>query len=239
MALSIFMLSMTTGCTGNMDSAAVQATTALSVSSAETMLMETRPDQKSSMEGDTETSAISFQLNQTQAIMETAPGSISMETAKNIAVKDAGISAEECSYSYAKLDWDDGKQVYEVDFFVNGIEYEYEILASNGDILKKKQDTEWEKNPSTSVESTMGQPNVMAGQATVNQENKGPMTMEQAKQKVVERIPGVDANSIYMKDDYDHGHLKYEGEVYYNQTKYEFELDAENGKFLDWEEEVK
>ena len=42
----------------------------------------------------------------------------------------------------------------------------------------------------------------------------------------------------YIKEDYDDGRLKYEGEAYYNQTKYEFELDAATGAFTDWEEET-
>ena len=238
-ALSILMLSMTVGCTGNMDSAAVQTTTALTVSSAETMMMETQSAQENSMEGNTETSAAPFQMNQTEAVTEKVSESIDMETAKEIALKDAGVSAEAISYSSAKLDWDDGRQVYEVDFFVNEIEYEYEILASSGSILKKKQDKEWKKGSGILVENTTGQSNVTTGETTADQKNMTPVTMEQARQKVAERIPGVDPNSIYMKEDYDHGHLKYEGEVYYDQTKYEFELDAENGMFLDWEEEMK
>ena len=63
------------------------------------------------------------------------------------------------------------------------------------------------------------------------------LTLDQAKQKVAERIQGVDINSIYIKQDYDDGRLEYEGEVYFNQKKYEFTLDAATGNFTDWEEE--
>ena len=109
-----------------------------------------------------------------------------------------------------------------MDFFVNGIEYEYEILASDGSILKKKQDAEWGKNSGNPGGSVAGQ-----------------LTMDQARQKVAERIAGVDPVNVYIKEDYDDGRLKYEGEVYHNQRKYEFELDAATGAFTDWEEEVK
>ena len=254
-ALAAMMVCMTAGCAGNTNSPAVQAAPAPSASVAETTMAEPQSEQRNSSSGAMETSAVAetamqsgsgtiaqIQPNQTQTVMETAPGSISMETAKSIAMKDAGISGESVSYSSAKLDWDDGRQVYDVDFFSVGIEYEYEILASDGTILKKKQDAEWGKNSGTPAGHVAGQPNAAAGQTGAGQSGAaqgvtGSLTMEQARQKVAERIPGVDPAGIYIKEDYDDGRLKYEGEAYYNQTKYEFELDAATGAFTDWEEE--
>lgn len=242
-ALAAMMVCMTAGCAENTNSPAVQAAPAPSASVAETTMAEPQSEQENSSSGAMETSAVAetamksgsgtiaqVQPNQTQTVMETAPGSISMETAKSIAMKDAGISGESVSYSSAKLDWDDGRQVYDVDFFSVGIEYEYEILASDGTILKKKQDAEWGKNSGTPA-------GYVAGQSSAAQGVTGSLTMEQARQKVAERIPGVDPAGIYIKEDYDDGRLKYEGEAYYNQTKYEFELDAATGAFTDWEEE--
>ena len=238
--LATMMVCMTAGCAGNTNSPAVQAAPAPSASVAEITMAEPQSEQENSSSGAMETSAVAetamqsgsgtiaqVQPNQTQTVMETAPGSISMETAKSIAMKDAGISGESVSYSSAKLDWDDGRQVYDVDFFSVGIEYEYEILASDGTILKKKQDAEWGKNSGTPAGHVAGQTGV-----------SGTLTMEQARQKVAERIPGVDPANVYIKEDYDDGRLQYEGEVYYNQTKYEFELDAATGAFTDWEEET-
>lgn len=238
--LATMMVCMTAGCAGNTNSPAVQAAPAPSASVAEITMAEPQSEQENSSSGAMETSAVAetamqsgsgtiaqVQPNQTQTVMETAPGSISMETAKSIAMKDAGISGESVSYSSAKLDWDDGRQVYDVDFFSVGIEYEYEILASDGTILKKKQDAEWGKNSGTPAGHVAGQTGV-----------SGTLTMEQARQKVAERIPGVDPAGIYIKEDYDDGRLKYEGEAYYNQTKCEFELDAATGAFTDWEEET-
>lgn len=238
--LATMMVCMTAGCAGNTNSPAVQAAPAPSASVAEITMAEPQSEQENSSSGAMETSTVAetamqsgsgtiaqVQPNQTQTVMETAPGSISMETAKSIAMKDAGISGESVSYSSAKLDWDDGRQVYDVDFFSVGIEYEYEILASDGTILKKKQDAEWGKNSGTPAGHVAGQTGV-----------SGTLTMEQARQKVAERIPSVDPAGIYIKEDYDDGRLKYEGEAYYNQTKYEFELDAATGAFTDWEEET-
>lgn len=234
-----FAVSLSVGCAGNRNPESVQETavsatetvqaeatqaqaTVAETAAAETAVAKTAMTETGMAETTAVNGGIQPQADPSLIVTETAPGSISMDTAKSIAMNDAGVSGEACSYSAAKLDWEDGRQVYDVDFFVNGIEYEYEILASDGSILKKKQDAEWGKNSGNPGGSAAGQ-----------------LTMDQARQKVAERIAGVDPANVYIKEDYDDGRLKYEGEVYYNQTKYEFELDAATGAFTDWEEEVK
>lgn len=39
------------------------------------------------------------------------------------------------------LDYDDGLQVYDVDFYVNDVEYSYEIDAQNGNIVSYEMDS--------------------------------------------------------------------------------------------------
>lgn len=160
-----------------------------------------------------------IQEKQTQTVASASSDLISADSAKAISVKDAGLKAENVSYSTAGLDWEDGRQIYEVKFFADGIEYEYDILASDGTILKKQQDREGMQIPQNQPSSvTM-------------------LTIDQAKQKVAERIQGVDVSSIYITQDHDDGRLEYEGEVFFNQKKYEFTLDAATGNFIGWEEE--
>ncbi len=223
--VATLMLSMTAGCAGNTNPAAVQAAPA---PVAETTAAETTQEETMAPEVTMTETGEQVQTNQSQIVMETAPGSISMEKAKSIAMDDAGVSGEASSYCAAKLDWEDGRQVYEIDFFLNGVEYEYEILTSDGSILKKKQDSKWGKNSGTAGTGAVSE-NMLAE----------PLTLEQARQKVADRIPGVDPANIYIKEDLEHGHLEYEGEAYYNQIKYEFELDAETGKISEWKEEAK
>ncbi|MDE6209220.1 MAG: PepSY domain-containing protein [Lachnospiraceae bacterium] len=61
---------------------------------------------------------------------------IGIDKAKSIALSHAGFSASEVDFSKAKLDKDDGFVIYEIEFYKNGVEYEYEINAITGDILK-------------------------------------------------------------------------------------------------------
>lgn len=69
-------------------------------------------------------------------------GTISEARAKEIALAHAGVSASEISKYKTGLDTDDGLTVYEVEFKSGGYEYEYEIHAATGEILK--YDKEWD-----------------------------------------------------------------------------------------------
>ena len=62
--------------------------------------------------------------------------------ARSVALSHAGISESSTSYIYAKKDWDDGRWVYDVEFWADGKEYDYEILASDGTILSYDYDAE-------------------------------------------------------------------------------------------------
>lgn len=175
-----------------------------------------------------------IQEKQTQTGTSVSTNGITADSAKAIAVKDAGLKAENISYSSAKLDKEDERQTYEVKLFADGTEYEYEILASDGTILKKQQAKEWTQDTLSLTEST-----TVSDQLAISapQTQLSLLTPDQAKQKVAERIQGVDINSIYIIQEHDDGRLVYEGEVYFNQKKYEFTLDAATGNFAEWEEE--
>lgn len=61
---------------------------------------------------------------------------IGAERAKSIAVTHAGFSVSEVNFLKAELDHDDGYIVYEIEFYKNGMEYEYKINALTGDIIE-------------------------------------------------------------------------------------------------------
>lgn len=65
---------------------------------------------------------------------------ISREEAIEIALDHAGVSAGEASRLQAKQDWDNGILEYDVEFFCNGFEYDYEIDAITGQVLRHEKD---------------------------------------------------------------------------------------------------
>ncbi|MBO1869624.1 PepSY domain-containing protein [Lachnoanaerobaculum sp. Marseille-Q4761] len=58
---------------------------------------------------------------------------ISVEEAKQIALSHAGVGS--ARFTKAKLDYENGIKVYEIEFKVGNMEYEYDINVSNGAII--------------------------------------------------------------------------------------------------------
>lgn len=65
---------------------------------------------------------------------------IGLEAAKEAALKHAGVSASDATFVEAEYDYDDGRMVYEVEFHVKGTEYDYEIDAQTGAVVKYKNE---------------------------------------------------------------------------------------------------
>lgn len=63
---------------------------------------------------------------------------ISVDKAKQIALSHAGVSG--ASFKKVKLDTDDGVRVYEIEFKVGNVEYEYDIDASSGAIISSSSE---------------------------------------------------------------------------------------------------
>ena len=63
----------------------------------------------------------------------TQSSEISVERAKQIALSHAGVGS--ARFKKAKLDYENGVKVYEIEFKVGNLEYEYDINVSNGAIV--------------------------------------------------------------------------------------------------------
>jgi len=57
-----------------------------------------------------------------------------------VAMSPAVVSASSVAFSKAKLDDDDGRGVYEIEFYVGNTEYDYEIDAHSGGIIEYDKD---------------------------------------------------------------------------------------------------
>ena len=135
--------------------------------------------------------------------------------AKSVALSHAGISESDTSYIYAKKDWDDGRWVYDVEFWADGKEYDYEILASNGTILSYDYDAEYQWNGSTGTSGDT-------------------ISTEKVKSIVTDRA-GVSGTFRELKLERDDGRTVYEGEMRSGRTDYEFTIDAYTGAVLEWD----
>lgn len=62
---------------------------------------------------------------------------IGADKAKSIALENAGVKTSAAVFTAAKLDRDDGRYLYEIDFYTSDTEYDYEIDAITGKILDR------------------------------------------------------------------------------------------------------
>ena len=70
---------------------------------------------------------------QSAAAANTQTSEISVERAKQIALSHAGVGS--ARFKKAKLDYENGVKVYEIEFKAGNLEYEYDINVSNGAII--------------------------------------------------------------------------------------------------------
>lgn len=174
---------------------------------------------------------------------------IGKDKAAETALKDAGYTEADITRLHVTEDSDDGVQTYEVEFTAENMEYEYEIQASDGDILSSsyekmntqysmKQQDESQKDANQQKQESSGQPDKTeqndAGQPA---QADTQITIEEASRLALDRVPGSSEKDLKIELDYDDGISKYEGDIVYNQTEYEFEIDANTGNFLEWSEE--
>ena len=75
---------------------------------------------------------------QTAAPTQPAASGISADRAKQIALSHAGVSG--ASFTKVELDTDDGVRVYEIEFKVGNVEYDYDIDATSGAIISSSSE---------------------------------------------------------------------------------------------------
>ncbi len=146
--------------------------------------------------------------------------SVTLEQAKSIALNDAGLT--QADFTKAKQDYDDGRMIYEIEFRSNGKEYDYDIEASTGRILKTDVDL---------YANIFG--NAQAQQNT--QQQTSAVTSAEAE-NIALNDAGFTKNNvtyIHTHNDNDDGRAVYEVEFRANGVKYEYTIGASDGKIYD------
>lgn len=150
---------------------------------------------------------------------ETQSGQVSEiteEQAKQIAFEHAQVQEADLTNLKVKKDYEDGVSIYEIEFHSGAKEYEYDIKADDGQILK----TDYE------IDEDYVDPNTQTA-----------ISEADARTSALARVDGASDSDIRIKLEKDDGRLIYEGKIIYNNVEYEFEIDAETGDFLKWEQD--
>lgn len=166
-------------------------------------------DAGSAQADNTQTDAGSTQTGNAQA-------GISLEEAKNKAFADAGVSASQATCTKSELTYEDGVQVYEIEFYTSDTEYDYEIKADNGDVYKK------------SFESFQTGKNQNAGSY---------IGVDKAKAIAVKHAGFQTSDVTFSKAklENDDGSTEYEIEFYKGTTEYEYKIQAVTGDILEYD----
>lgn len=129
---------------------------------------------------------------------------IGKEAAEQIAYKDAGLTPP---YSRTELGFEDGRFLYTVEFFSDGITYEYSILAKDGtlihrntsgsgNIISKQKTTEAPPAETTAPETTAPEtPAETAAPETAAPETTPPETAAPETQPAATEAPADSGNS--------------------------------------------
>ena len=147
---------------------------------------------------------------------------ITADQAKEIALEHAGLTADQVSFARAHQDRDDGRLVYDVEFYTADYqEYDYEIDASTGDVLSFDYDAEHYDRPDASAGGS-----------------SAAITADQAREIALAEVPGASASDIWeFETDRDDGRLEYDCKIVYDGMEYEFSIDGSSGAIMGWESE--
>ena len=142
---------------------------------------------------------------------------IGKNKAREIAIQHAGMQEGEYTITDLKLDRTNRTIVYEVEFFTNDKEYDYDIDAITGDIVSYDYDIEGFTHPSLEIrDSYIGE--TKAEDIALNHAQ---LTRNAVK---------------YIKNELDeeHGRWKYEIQFKNANNQYEYEINAYTGEIIDY-----
>lgn len=154
---------------------------------------------------------------------ENSASKLTEEEVKSIAFQDAEVEESQVTRIRVHQEYDDGRDKYEVDFYVDNREYDYDIDSNTGEILSKDSEIEddFMNQDASGTQPTDGQV----------------ISKEKALEIVLARVEGAGEENVRMELEKEDKYWKYEGEILYNQREYEFELNGETGEILEWSEE--
>ena len=147
-------------------------------------------------------------------------GYVGVDAATQTALTHAGVQQSQLDYLEADYDYEDGRMVYEVEFGVSGVEYEYDIDAATGAILKAEQEGQTIQTPAP-------------GQTQQPQGGSSGTISSQEARDIALSNAGValsDTRELEVELESDDGCYKVEFKS--GQYEYEYEISVADGRIL-------
>ncbi len=198
------------------------------------------------------------------AVIVVSGRGIGKSAAAAVALADAGLKESEVTALRSRLEFDDGRFLYEVDFYSGGAEYEYVIQARDGAVLVR--DIEGQRSgagqraqaqpaaqptaqpaaqPATPEETSVPPQDMASGETGAagktdggtNQVKNEEIGAERAKEIALDHAKLTESEVQFLRTekDYDDGRLEYEVEFYQGRTEYSYTIDAVSGEILEYD----
>lgn len=145
---------------------------------------------------------------------------IGKEKAKEIALNHANLSESNISSCEVQLDYEMGMMVYEVEFYSNGMEYDYDINALTGDVLhvqSEQEDSQAHEKDESNIPSNLS----YIGEVKAKQ-----IALENAG------VAEGDISNYWIEMDREDGNIIYEVEFYVGNTEYDYDINALSGEII-------
>lgn len=145
---------------------------------------------------------------------------LTADQALEIALKDAGLTKEQIHDLDVELDNDGGALHYDVDFEVNDKDYDYEIDAESGNILKKDVPKAPAAAPTSSSSSSS------SSSKNIGRTKARDIALKHAG------LSASQVRDLEVELDKEGGKSHYDVDFEADGYDYDYEIDAESGKIL-------
>lgn len=179
-------------------------------------------------------------VEQTPAQSEPAPqpaeseaSLLTAEEAQAIALKHAGLAADQVTQLRSRYEVDDAVPEYEVEFRQGDYEYDYTIHAKTGKVL------DWDKELDRITTSAPAEPKPTAKPTVSEQPAQSKLSREEAQNIALNHagLKQSQVKGLEVEYDVDDGIPEYSVEFYADGWEYDYEIHAESGKILEHHKE--
>ena len=163
----------------------------------------------------------------------TSNANISAEKAEEIALNELGLTRDQVVMDRTEADRERGRYVWEVEIYHNGIEYDFEINADSGEILKQKQENERRSSAKPSTDPAPA-PTPTPDADAPDAPSADALTEEQAIAIALDDA-GLTADQVTrlkVEKDFDDGAWEYEIEFKKDGMEYDYEIRISDSKIL-------
>ena len=164
---------------------------------------------------------------------------ITEEDAYRFALADAGVNAENAALLHAEYEIESGTPVYDVEFVADGVEYDYDIKAEDGTVLKKEADPVRSSDrivPEAPADPAASEPipaDAPVSETPAVEQTVQVITEEEAVAAALEKAGKAKDEVVFteIKRDHDDGREVYDIEFTVpGEMEYDYEIDAVTGE---------